>query len=83
MKEGSDNFRDSAIFDVIKYLKKEKVDFVAYEPLWKSAEFEGIRLENNLKNFKKNCDLIIANRIHEEIKDVKDKIFSRDIFIEN
>ena len=83
MKEGSDNFRDSAIFDVIKYLKKEKVDFVAYEPLLKSAEFEGIRLENNLKNFKKNCDLIIANRIHEEIKDVKDKIFSRDIFMEN
>tara|TARA_Y100001933_G_scaffold50633_2_gene49501 strand:+ start:2390 stop:3562 length:1173 start_codon:yes stop_codon:yes gene_type:complete len=83
MKEGSDNFRDSAIFDVIKNLRKEKIDFVAYEPLLKSTEFEGIRLENNLENFKKDCDLILANRIHEDIKDVENKIFTRDIFMEN
>ena len=83
MKEGSDNFRDSAIFDVIKNLKKEKIDLVAYEPLIKSSEFNGIKLENNLKNFKKDCDLILANRIHEEILDVENKIFTRDIFMEN
>jgi len=83
MKEGSDNFRDSAIFDVIKNLKKEKIDFVAYEPLLNSKEFEGIRLENNLESFKKDCDLILANRIHEDITDVQNKIFTRDIFMEN
>ena len=83
MKEGSDNFRDSAIFDVIKNLKKEKIDFVAYEPLLNSKEFEGIRLENNLESFKKECDLILANRIHEDITDVQNKIFTRDIFMEN
>ena len=83
MKEGSDNFRDSAIFDVIKNLKKEKIDFVAYELLLNSKEFEGIRLENNLESFKKECDLILANRIHEDITDVQNKIFTRDIFMEN
>lgn len=79
MKTNSDNFRKSAIFDVIENLKKEDVEIIVYEPTLKVEEIEGLRVENNLEEFKK-CNVIVANRVEEELKDVKDKLYSRDIY---
>ncbi len=80
MKSGSDNFRASAIQDVINMLK-DKVNVIIYEPILKEDNFNGCKKIKNLEEFKKQSDLIIANRIDEDIKDVIDKIYSRDIYI--
>ena len=80
MKANSDNFRASAIQDVINMLK-DKVNVIIYEPILKEDNFNGCKKINNLEEFKKQSDLIIANRIDENIKDVIDKIYSRDIYI--
>ena len=79
MKAGSDNFRSSAIFDVINMLKPF-VEMIIYEPVSKEKEIDGIKVTNDLKDFKKINDIIIANRIEDEIVDVLDKVFSRDVF---
>ena len=84
MKSGSDNFRVSAILDVINLLKKQNVNFIIYEPLLEDEDFfDGIKIESNIKIFCENVDIIIANRIDETLKDYKDKIFTRDIFSQN
>ncbi|MSS77674.1 nucleotide sugar dehydrogenase [Anaerococcus sp. WCA-380-WT-2B] len=79
MKKGSDNFRKSAIFDIIEILKKENVDLIIYEPTVDSDEFEGLKVINNLEEFKE-ADIIIANRISDDLKDIEEKVYSRDIF---
>lgn len=78
MKKGSDNFRKSAIFDVISNIK-DKTNVIIYEPTIKESEFYGLKIVNNLEEFKKS-DLIVANRIDEKIVDVKNKIYTRDIY---
>ena len=83
MKEGSDNFRESAIFDVIKIIQSKGVNIVIYEPLINDKEFEGLVINNSLEEFKLNSELILANRMHEDIDDVSKKVFTRDIFREN
>lgn len=80
MKTGSDNFRQSAIFGVIERLKKEDVDIVVYEPTVKTAEYMGMRIENNFEEFSKTSDVIVANRLDETLSGVKDKVYTRDIF---
>ena len=79
MKKGSDNFRKSAIFDVIENLKKAGANLIIYEPNIEGDKFEGMKLVNNLEEFKK-ADLILANRFEDELKDVKDKVYTRDLF---
>lgn len=79
MKTNSDNFRKSAIFDVIENLKKEDLDIIVYEPTLSSESIEGLRLVNDLAEFKK-ADIIVANRVERELEDVKDKLYSRDIY---
>lgn len=79
MKKGSDNFRKSAIFDVINNLKEKGANIVIYEPNLEGEDFEGMKLIRNLDEFKK-VDLIIANRIDDDLKDVEDKLYTRDIF---
>lgn len=79
MKKGSDNFRKSAIFDVIKNLKKKGANIVIYEPNLEGHDFEGMKLVRNLDDFKK-VDLIIANRVEDDLEDVKDKLYTRDLF---
>ena len=79
MKKGSDNFRKSAIFDVINNLKKKGANIVIYEPNLDGEDFEGMKLIRDLEDFKK-VDLIIANRVEDDLKDVKDKLYTRDLF---
>ncbi len=81
MKEGSDNFRESAVQDIIKKIKKNiNININIYEPLFTGKNFEGCNIEKDLENFKTTSDIIIANRLSEEINDVMFKTFSRDIF---
>ena len=83
MKEGSDNFRDSAIQGIIERFKKNKLEIYIYEPLLKDEYFEDCIVEKDLRIFKENSDIIIANRVSDDISDVSFKTFSRDIFNEN
>ena len=80
MKAGSDNFRSSAILDIIRVLKGEDKNIIIYEPTLKDNEFNGCKVVNDLQEFKDESSVILANRITEEIKDVKDKIYTRDLF---
>ena len=79
MKKGSDNFRKSAIFDVINNLKSKGANLVIYEPNLDGDDFEGMKLIRSLDDFKK-VDLIIANRVEDDLKDVKSKLYTRDLF---
>lgn len=83
MKKGSDNIRSSAMQDVVGILVQAGVKVIIYEPIIQEAMFLGAIIENDLTNFKQKSDIIISNRITGELKDVMDKIFSRDIFGEN
>ena len=83
MKSGSDNFRASAIQSVISLIRDNGVEVIIYEPTLKVDEFEGLRVEHDLDNFKNISDVIVANRFDEEISDEIDKIYTRDIFREN
>lgn len=80
MKKDADNFRDSAILDVINILKQYGMNISIYEPASEADSFEGCTVINNLKVFKQQNDLIIANRWHDELLDIKDKVYSRDVF---
>ena len=83
MKAGSDNFRSSSIQSVIQKLREKDVEIIIYEPTIKGKKFEDLRVENDLDTFKNESDVIIANRINEEIEDEKPKIYTRDIFRNN
>jgi UDPglucose 6-dehydrogenase len=80
MKEGSDNFRSSAIQGVMKRIKAEGITVVVYEPALDASEFFGSRVLKDLDEFKSRCDLIVANRRSDSLADVGDKVFSRDLF---
>lgn len=80
MKKDSDNFRHSAILDVIDYLKEAGVEVVIYEPIIKEDLFNGCKVINNLDSFKEVSDIILANRLYEELEDVKEKVYTRDVF---
>jgi len=80
MKTGSDNFRQSAIQDIINFLEANRTEVVIYEPVLETEEFDGMRVMNTLEEFKQVSDVIVANRLDEEIKDVKDKVYTRDLF---
>ena len=83
MKAGSDNFRASAIQSIIKRLADKGVDIQIYEPTIKEDVFEGYKVEHDLDNFKNTSDVIIANRLDEEIEDENHKVYTRDIFRNN
>lgn len=83
MKAGSDNFRDSAIQDIMRELKEYNVDVVVYEPTLQVSLYEGYIIQNNLNEFLKKSDVILANRRHDDLKNSKSKLYTRDLFGEN
>lgn len=80
MKAGSDNFRSSAIQGIIERLLAKGVKVVVYEPTLHSGEFNGCVVEPSFDRFKADCDVILANRLTEQLQDVAVKVYSRDLY---
>jgi UDPglucose 6-dehydrogenase len=80
MKAGSDNFRESAIADILEMLRDRGLDVIIYEPSLNTSVFNGVKVVKNFNAFVNASDLIITNRLEPALKDFSQKVFTRDIF---
>lgn len=80
MKKDSDNFRTSAIFDIIDMLIEKDKNIIIYEPQYENENYKNCKIVRDIKSFKENSSIIIANRIEDELADVMDKVYTRDIY---
>lgn len=83
MKSGSDNFRQSAVIDIMKILRGEGVNVLVYEPTLKDDSIEGFQVEHDFNTFTENSDIILANRLEDDLLSVKDKVYTRDLYRNN
>ena len=83
MKEGSDNFRSSAIQGIMERLFDSGVEIIVYEPSLDADSFGGAKVIENLEHFKLISDVVMCNRNSDELQDIQDKVFTRDIFKNN
>tara|TARA_B100000795_G_C22804619_1_gene444026 strand:- start:5681 stop:6289 length:609 start_codon:yes stop_codon:yes gene_type:complete len=80
MKSDSDNYRESSVQAIIEAIMAKGIKVIIYEPIIKESEFSGSEVIKDLDDFKKLSDLIVANRMSDDISDVKDKVYTRDLF---
>ena len=80
MKSGSDNFRSSAIQDIIKNLRANNIRVIIYEPTLNSEQFDGFEVINDIEKFKKLSSVILANRQERLLNDVEEKVYTRDLY---
>src|SRR5699024_503681 len=80
MKTGSDNFRQSAIQDVISHIRNAGIEVIVYEPVLEDDTFDGLKVANDFEQFRSDADVIVANRLDDDLQPVREKVYTRDVF---